>query len=144
MTNRAPSNVGLGHLAHLDRAHDASRDADVFQGGLKRQRVDHRGDHADVISGRPIHVQRLGASEDVPSSDHDSGLDVQLDELANLLRKPLDDLGIDAEIVAALEVLTADFQQNPAVLRSWLPAHVSLGDDNLERRRGFSLQPSCV
>ena len=45
----AAADIRLGHLVHLDGAHDAGGNADLFQGVGKGQGIDHRGEHAHVV-----------------------------------------------------------------------------------------------
>jgi preprotein translocase subunit YajC len=50
--------------------------AELFQRVLHRQRVHHRGQHAHVVAGDPVHAAggQAGAAEDVAAADHQADL----------------------------------------------------------------------
>ena len=70
--HRAPSDVRLGQLLHLDGALHAGEDPELLQRVLKRQRVDHRGQHAHVVGAGAVHAFGRGGdpAEDVAAADH--------------------------------------------------------------------------
>ena len=76
MANRAPADKRLGHLVHLNRRLHAGVDALLFQRILQRQRIDHRGQHAHMICGNPVHLFGLlgHAAEKIASAHHDRDL----------------------------------------------------------------------
>ena len=59
---------------------------DVLEGILQGQAVHDRGEHADVVAGRPVHAlgRRGEAAEDVAAADDDADLDAQPMDLGDL------------------------------------------------------------
>ena len=77
VTDGAAADVRLGHLVHLDGAHDAGVDADLFQRVLHGQRIDDRGQHAHVVGGDAVHLLGSGGypAKNIAAADHQSDLD---------------------------------------------------------------------
>ena len=90
MPDGTAANVGLGDLAHLDGAHDATVHAGLLEGVLQGEGVDDGGEHAHVVSLGAVHAisRTLDATVDVAATDYDSDLDAGLVDRANLLGKP--------------------------------------------------------
>ena len=82
----AAPDVRLGDLVHRDRAHHPRRDPDVLERILEGQAVHDRGEHADVVAGRPVHAlgRRREAAEDVAAADDDADLDAETVDLRDL------------------------------------------------------------
>src|SRR5260370_4242891 len=76
MPHRPPPNVRLRNLMHLDRRHNATEKASLFNSILQSDGIDDGGEHAHVIGGHPVHVDRLlgHAAVEVPTSDDDAAL----------------------------------------------------------------------
>ena len=97
----AAADIGLGHFAHFDGAHDASGKRDVLQGRLKEEGNDHGGDHADGIADDAVDVGCLGAAKNVAAADDDSDFDPDFRNPFDLIGQPIEQLVIESEIVLA-------------------------------------------
>ena len=61
---------------HLDRRHHASRHAQVFQGVLEGQGIDHGREHSHLIARHAVHIvrRRWHASKDIATAKHQADL----------------------------------------------------------------------
>ena len=90
---------------------------------LQGERVDHGGEHADVVTGGADHP-RLGearASEDVAAADDDPELNTGSDEAPHLLRNRLEHPGVDAVAYLSEQRLAAQLHQDAIVGHAFFP-----------------------
>ncbi len=73
MTNGPAANIGLGHLMHLNRGHDAGGNTQAFERILKGERIDDGCEHPHVIASNAIHVVggRSDASKNIASAENE-------------------------------------------------------------------------
>ena len=76
MAQGAPADKRLGNLIHGDRALNARVHAFTFQGGLQRQRIDGRRQHAHVVARGAFDLEALltATPEYISPADHDGYL----------------------------------------------------------------------
>ena len=76
MPDRPAPDVGLGHLVHLDSAHDARRHVHVFERVLQGERVNDRSQHAHLVRGDAVHGARGRghAAKDIAATHHNAEL----------------------------------------------------------------------
>ena len=78
MPHAAATDERLGHAFHADGRLQPRRHADLLQGILQRQAVDHRGQHPHVMRGRRIDGRadggELAPAENVPAAADDRQL----------------------------------------------------------------------
>ena len=98
-----PENERLGHVFHFDRRLHARFDADLNEGAFQGEAVDDGGEHAHVISGRPIHAAMAGrqTAPDIAAADHDRSLDAERFDLLDALSDLAHDLRRDVFAGAA-------------------------------------------
>src|SRR5690606_6533379 len=108
----------LADLVDLERAHHPGVGAELLQRVLHGQGVHHRGQHAHVVAGDPVHAGGLqaGAAEDVAAADDHAHLHARLVDLEDLAGDAVDDLRVDAVVELAHQGLAAQFQEDAAVL----------------------------
>ena len=116
---RAPPDVGLGHVADLERREHARVEALLLERVLERERVDHARHHAHVVGVRAVHALGGGgdAADHVAAADHHAQIDAELVDLSQLLRDALDHGRADAEPALAGELLAGELDQEPAIGR---------------------------
>ena len=92
-------------------------DALLLERILKRQRVDHRGQHAHVVGGGAIHAARArgDAAEDVAAADDDGRLHAHRLDLADLAGDLRGNGRIDAVALLAHEGFAGEFQEDAFV-----------------------------
>ena len=107
MPYRTAPNVVLAHLVDAQRRHDAGVGAETFERVLHRQGVDHRREHAHVIGRDAVHAgaRKPGAAKDVAAAEHHRHLHAHLGQVSDLAGDPLEDLRIDAVILAPQQCL---------------------------------------
>ena len=117
VADRPAPDVRLGDLVHRDRAHDPGRDPGPLERVLEGQAVHHRGEHADVVAGRPVHALRgrRQAAEDVAAADDDADLDAEGVDLADLAGDECAERRIDAVRAVAEERLAGQLEQDAPV-----------------------------
>lgn len=118
MSDCAAANVALGQLPHLDRRLDAGADAFAFQRILEGECIQHRGEHAHVVGGGPLHAARTGgqAAEDIAAADDNGHFDVHRDDVGNFFCQPFENRGLNAIALLTGQHFSADFQQDAAVV----------------------------
>src|ERR1039457_3935345 len=121
MAQGASADVRLGHLVHLDGAHDPGMHADLFQGVLQRQGIDHGGEHAHVVGGHAIHVLGGGrdAAEDIAAAHHQPDLDAGGGYRGHFRGQLIDTRGVDAESGASGQRFAAELEHDSLILRHW-------------------------
>src|SRR5580704_94445 len=119
MPDGPAADVRFGHLVHLDGGHYAGGHASFFKRVLKRNRVDHRGQHAHVIGRDPVHIHggRSDAAEEIAAAYDETDLDTGAGDFGDFRSEAFDSFGIDAERTAAGESLAAEFQNDAGVFR---------------------------
>ena len=77
--------------------------ADLLERILEGQAVHHRGQHPDVVAGRPVHAPGGGrqAAEDVAAADDDPDLDAERLDLGDLAGDRQAELRVDAVLAIA-------------------------------------------
>lgn len=113
------ANVVLAHLVDFKRAHHPRFHAGALDRVLQRQRVDHRGQHAHVITGDAVHARfrQPFAAEDIAAADHQRHLHARVDGGLDLGGNEGGDIGINAERQLAQQCLAGELQQNARVNR---------------------------
>ena len=73
---------------------------EVLERVLHGQRIHHRGEHAHVVAGDPVHAGagEARAAEDVAAADDHGDLRAHFHELVQLTGNALDDGGVDAVV----------------------------------------------
>ena len=104
MANRAAADERLGHLVHFNRGLHPGVDPGFFQRILQSQRIDHRGQHAHVISGDAVHLLGLlgDAAKKIAAADHMGMLATVINALA--MQDALESLGTYARVMSALRI----------------------------------------
>src|SRR3546814_656832 len=87
VAERVWGEVVLADIVYLGRPHHPGRAAELLQCVLHGQRVDHRGQHAHVVAGDPVHAAggQARATEDVAAADHQRS-EEHTSELPSLMR----------------------------------------------------------
>ncbi len=118
MANGAAADEILGDVVDLDGAHHAGEAAALLDGILHGQCVHHRGQHAHMVAGDPVHARsgQAGAAEDVAAADHYADLHASLLYFDDFVGQAADDLGVDTVIGIAHQRLTGELEQDAAVL----------------------------
>jgi len=113
----AAADVILADVVDLDRAHHAGLGAQLFQGVLHGQRVDHGGEHAHLVAGDPVHAAcgQAGAAEDVAAADHQGHFGAGRLGFHHLTGEAVDHLGVDAVVLVSHQRLPGNFQQDAAI-----------------------------
>ena len=95
----AAANVGLGDLVHLDCGHDATEEAEFFDGVLKGDGVNDGREHAHVVGGDTVHVDGLlgDAAEEVTATNDDADLAAEGVNGSYFCGDFVDEDGINAE-----------------------------------------------
>ena len=108
MANGAAPDVILADLVDSQRRHDPRIRALRLESVLKRERIDHGGEHAHVVGGHAVHAGpgEARAAEDVASAEHHGHLHAHLRDLSNLRGDALEHGRIDAVILAPEQGLT--------------------------------------
>ena len=103
MPHCAAANEGLGNLIHFDGTHDAGEDVLLLQRILQSQRIDHRGQHAHVISGDAVHLLGLlgDAAKKIAAADHDGDLDTETVDFGELGGDLVDPLVVDTKTLSS-------------------------------------------
>jgi hypothetical protein len=99
-----------------------------FDGGLQRERVNHRRQHAHVVGGGVFDAcgGKRRPTHDVPAADHHSGLHAQLVNGNHLAREVVDGVGVQADPLLPCERLPAEFDQHaPPARRRFGACHAS-------------------
>jgi hypothetical protein len=124
VANRAPSDERLGDRLHRYRRLHARVHAVPFDGGLQRERVNHRREHAHIIGGGVFDARRRDCrpAHDVPAADHHRGLHAQLVDANDLAREVVNRVGVQADPLLPGERLPAEFNQHPSPARRRLGA----------------------
>ncbi len=109
-----PPDVGLGDGLHLDGRLYPREHALLLQGVLQGQGVHHRGQHAHVVRRRAVHTPgaRGHAAEDIAAPHHDGYLHPEIVDGRELVGDDVHRFGVDAEIAAAHEGLTAQLDES--------------------------------
>src|SRR3974377_2450147 len=104
-------------LVHFDSALHAGVDPDFFERVLKRQGVEHSGEHAHVIAGRTIDFETLlaRAAENIAAAYHNGNLHAELVDVAKFFGDFVDGLAVNAETLRPLERFTRNFEKNAMV-----------------------------
>ena len=118
VSDGAAPDVRLGHLRHAERGHHPRRHAVGLHGGLKRDGVHDRGEHAHVVRGRAIKPFTLvrGAAEEVPAADDDRHLHARERRLGYLTGDLVHHVSVDAEAPLPRECLAANLEHHPRPL----------------------------
>ena len=93
-----PTDVGLGHLGHLDGGLDPGVLVEALEGVLEGQAVDDGAEHAHRVRLRPVHADggAGGTAPDVATADDDGDVDAELAPDVDDLRGDAgDDVTID-------------------------------------------------
>jgi len=83
----------FGHVFHFDGGEDAGFDSSLFEGVLKSERVNDRGEHAHIVGGVAVHLTFVGgggAPPDVASADDDSELEGGREDFFDLVGEATD------------------------------------------------------
>jgi hypothetical protein len=116
VAHRTAADVGLGDLGDRDRRLHAGERAGLLERVLQRQPVQHGGQHAHVVAGRPVHALG-GAGQptvDVAAPDDDRDLDAAIVGLLHLPRDRRDAVRIGAVVEVAHERLARQLEQDAA------------------------------
>jgi hypothetical protein len=113
----AAADVGFGDLVHLDGGHDATVEAELFDGVLKGDGVDDGGEHAHVICSDAVHVDGLlgDAAEEVSASDDDADLAAEGVDGGDLRGYFMDEDGVDTEAAAGGQGFTGELEEDSFV-----------------------------
>ncbi len=84
--HRPPANIRLSYLVHEHRCHHPALHIALLQRILQGDGVDHRGQHAHVVGGDPVHFLGLlsHAAKEIAASDNNPDLDTQRVNIGNL------------------------------------------------------------
>src|SRR6266550_3930264 len=116
MPDRAPPDVGLRDLPHLERRLDTRVRALPLQYVLERERVEQRREHAGVVGGRPLHAFRRGrhAAVEVAAAADDRNPDAARVHRRDFSGEPADDRNVDAVLARPHQRLSRKLQHDPA------------------------------
>src|SRR6266566_5475573 len=116
MPDRAPPDIGLRDLPHLERRLDSRVRALPLQHVLQRERVEQRREHPGVIGGRPLHAFRRGrhAAVEVAATHDDRNPHAAGVHRRDFLGEPADDRNVDAVLARPHQRLTRQLQHNAA------------------------------
>jgi hypothetical protein len=118
MTTRPFSaDVGLGHLVHPDRAHDARRHPGTLERVLEGEGVHDGRKHPDVVTGGTVHPARRGSEtpEDVAAAHDDPHLHPEARHVGDLRGDEGAELGVDAVLARPEESLPGELEEDPSV-----------------------------
>ena len=120
MPRRTATNERFGNLAHINGAQHTSMGALLFEGVLKGEPVDYRGQHAHVIRSGPIDGERFlaRAPKDISSTHHDGDLHADVIDLFQLCGHSRYGLRIDAGTVRSLQRLPRKLQHDLRIRRT--------------------------
>jgi hypothetical protein len=118
MPDCTAENERLRNLVHRDCALHPGANVHLFQTVHQRQSVDHRGQHAHVITGRTIHAA-MGAVEtakNIPAANDHADLDAEIVNLFHLATDSFQGDGIDGiPGFTSAQDLPAQFQNDALV-----------------------------
>jgi hypothetical protein len=102
---------------HFDRGHHSRGHTLFFERVLKREGVDHRGEHPHVVRRHAIHVLSRGrhAAKKVPATYYEANLNAAASHFGNFSRQCGNTRRIHAEGPFARQHLTAYFEENASV-----------------------------
>ena len=118
MAYGAAADEGFAHRLHGNGGLHARVDPGGLERALKRQRVNHRGQHSHVVGGHPVHPLRRARkpTEDVAAADDHADLHARADDFGDFASDLGDVLHVDAlPAVAAERRLAGDFQEDALV-----------------------------
>ena len=114
VTQRPLANEGLTDVVHRDGRHHPALGANILQRGPHGQRVDDCGQHAHLVSRRPLHP--LGGAgnpaEDVAATNHQTDLRSQLHHTFDLVCDARDISRVEPVTAIAHQGFTRNLQQN--------------------------------
>ena len=119
MSHRTTPNVGLSYLSNVERAHDPRLDAELLEGVLHRQGVDHRREHAHVVGARAVHALSAPPepAKDVAPSDHERDLCPERDHVGDLAADLSQCLGVDPVARVTAERLPGELEHDTTNLQ---------------------------
>src|SRR5205807_9722454 len=99
-----------------DRRLDPRLDALVLEEVLQGEAVHDGAEHSHVVGAAAVHAAlgELGTAEVVAAAHDDGDLDAGADDVGDLARDRLDDVGVHAEPTAAREGLAGQLQEDAA------------------------------
>ena len=114
--DRAPPDIGLGHLANVERREHPRVCTVPLECLLDGQRVEDRGEHPHVVARRPVHPGGGGLhpAVHVAAADHERQLEaggVHVDELTG---ERIDRVGVETVLGGAHQCLAGQLEQHPA------------------------------
>ena len=117
MPHRTATDERLGHLRHRDRGLDTRRHTLFFEGVLQRHGVDHRGEHAHLVTGHAFDafLASLEPAKNITAANDHADLHAEPRNLAYLRCNVVNRLGTNSASLSAKD-FSADLQQDTAVL----------------------------
>jgi hypothetical protein len=102
---------------HLDRGHHAAEKSSLFNSILQSDGIDDSREHAHVIGGHPVHVDRLlgHAAEEVTTSDDDADLAAKCVNVCDLLGYFVNENGVDTEASACGQGFSGELEEDSFV-----------------------------
>src|SRR6185503_3665620 len=112
MAHGTAADIRLRYRRHGDGRKHAGVEPQSLEGALKRQRVHHCRQHADIVAGGAVDAlgRRLDAAEDVAAADHDADLGAELVYRLYLRGDAVQDPLIETVVALAHERLAGHFQ----------------------------------
>ena len=100
MAHGAAADVVLAHIVDLQCAHHAHARSQFFQRVLHGECVDHRGQHAHLVTGHPVHAagSQARTAEDVAPADDQADFRACIAGFDDLAGDTANHRGIDAVV----------------------------------------------
>jgi len=116
VAGRTTTDVGFGHLLHLDRREHARLHVAALERVLQRERVEDGRQHPHVVGRRPIHSAAGAgdAAKDVAAADDDGDLSSEGVKIGDFSGDVVEDVGLDAELLPAEQGFAAELEQDTA------------------------------
>ena len=117
MPHRPSTDERLGQLRDVDGRHHSRLYVDFLKRVLQHDRVHDRGQHADIVSGRTVHVTCApgNAAKNIATANYDRYLHAHFMNGLELFSDHAGDIDVDAVILLAHQGFAGNLQENALI-----------------------------